>query len=279
MDANLCCSSMGPSYKENGFTALRRPEEQTVVSEPSDSEMDDAEQGVLPILRPIFSDHIQLHEKLWSLIPAISSRQTDQGLRQLKAGEMAETIMFPLSQPALLSLLFPSSLSHRPFSRPPIPTSLLFAVIIAAFPPFELLNLGFWKENKGIPQIRLAALTTINRATVTARCRVSRYHSTLGPPTLFHKMTLTSVVATRPNEADGGNVVRAKILNNDQVGFEIETIPDGRSFFVSSEVVRLERWLTTKRNTMTLICYTRTCRRKLHAKRRNLVSWEAEMNA
>ena len=54
-------------------------------------------------------------------------------------------------------------------------------------------------------------------------------------------MTLTSVVATPPNEADGGNVVRAKILNNDQVDFEIETIPDGRSFFVSSEVVRLER--------------------------------------
>ena len=50
-------------------------------------------------------------------------------------------------------------------------------------------------------------------------------------------MTLTSVVATTTNETDSGNVTSAKILNDDQQDFEIETIPDGRNFFVSSEVV------------------------------------------
>ena len=57
------------------------------VSESSESEIDDAKPGVFARISATVSTY---NGKLWSLIPAISSRQIDEDLRRLEAGEMDE---------------------------------------------------------------------------------------------------------------------------------------------------------------------------------------------
>ena len=73
------------------------------------------------------------------------------------------------------------------------------------------------------------------QVTMTARCRVSHCHSILGPRTLFHKSTLTPGVATTPNEADSGTIVRAKILNNDS-SVSSNVVKAGRALGLRLEV-------------------------------------------